>query len=442
MKPLEIVYKNSALVPPSELKALSQKLEPEIKRIQHALTTGYDSPYASINLITDEHMHSVINNVAQEKKQLNPRIMVVIGIGGSNLGALAIHEALHGTMYNQGDPELKVYWADTVDSDYMSTIASRMEAMLRQGSHVLLTIISKSGSTTETAANAQVLLALLKQYHPEDYFRFVVAITDKDSALWRIATQERWVSLEIPKNVGGRYSVFSAAGLFPLAMLGVDIKQLLEGARFIMPELLDVSVEQNPAALSALILTHFRRNGKTIHDTFLFSVAFESIGKWYRQLLGESIGKEFNRQGQRVYMGITPTVSIGSTDLHSVGQLYMGGPRDKVTTFITLGAGNTDLVVPSTPEYAALGESIQDKTYSQIMDAIVSGVQKAYTKASLPFVTIALPEKSSFYLGQLLQLKMLEIMYLGYLLEVNPFDQPQVESYKQETREILAGRSA
>lgn len=438
MKALHFSYKESALVTLAELKSLGKKLEPEIKRIQAALATGYDSAYDSINLITDERMHTAVQAVVDEKKLLKPKIMIVIGIGGSNLGALAVHEALHGVMHNQSNPELKVYWADTVDADYIHAIAQKIEAVLRAGERVLLTIISKSGSTTETAANAQVLLALLKRYHPEDYFRFVVAITDKNSQLWLIAAQERFVSLEIPKNVGGRYSVLSAAGLFPLAMLGVNINQLLEGARFLIPELLDTNIERNPAALSAIVLTHSCLKGKTIHDTFLFSVAFESIGKWYRQLMGESIGKEFNRSGERVYMGITPTVSIGSTDLHSVGQLYMGGPRDKVTTFITLGAMNNDIVVPSSPEYAALGESIQDKTFSQIMDAIVSGVQKAYTKESLPFMKMVLPEKSAFYLGQLLQCKMLEIMYLGYLLDINPFDQPQVEKYKEETREILA----
>lgn len=440
MKALEFAYKQTALVPEAELKALGKKLEPEIKRLQDALTTDYDSVYASINLITDEHMHTVVANVVQEKKLLKPKIMIIIGIGGSNLGALAVHEALHGTMYNQADPELKVYWADTVDADYISTIANHMESALRQKSHILLTIISKSGSTPETAANAQVLLALLKRYHPEDYFRFVVAITDKNSQLWQVAVQERFVSLEIPKNVGGRFSVFSAAGLFPLAMLGVDINQLLEGARFAMPDLLSSDTSINNAALSAIVLTHFRHQGKTIHDTFLFSVALESVGKWYRQLMGESIGKEFDRTGKQVYMGITPTVSIGSTDLHSVGQLYMGGPRDKITTFITVGANNNDLVVPAHPEYAGLCPSIQDKTYSQIMDAIIDGVQKAYGKQPLPFMSITLPEKSAFYIGQLLQLKMLEIIYLGFLLDINPFDQPQVESYKEETRQILAGR--
>lgn len=440
MKTLEIIYKESSLLPNSDLKLLGKKLESEIKCMQHAITTGYDSVYASINLSNDERMLSAVQAVVHEKQQLKPKIMIVVGIGGSNLGAMAVHEALHGTMYNQGEPALKVYWADTVDADHIHAIAQHAEAVLRKGAHVLLTIISKSGSTTETAANAQVFLSLLKKYHPEDFFRFVVAITDKNSQLWNIAAQEKWVSLEIPLLVGGRYSVLSAAGLFPLAMLGVDINQLLEGARFLMPQLLGLDIEHNPAALSAIILAYARSQGRIIHDTFLFSVSLESIGKWYRQLMGESIGKEFNRAGKQVYMGITPTVSIGSTDLHSVGQLYMGGPRDKVTTFITVGTMQHDIVVPGLPEYASLGESIQDKSLSAIMNAIVRGVQQAYEKQSLPFMAITIPEKSAFYIGQLLQCKMLEIMYLGYLLDIDPFDQPQVELYKEETRQILAGR--
>lgn len=440
VKALDFKYKDSCLVSSKEIQSQASKLTSEIKNIQTALSAQYNSDFASLSLITDEQMHATVQTVADEKKRLNPKMMIVIGIGGSNLGAMAICQALKGTLYNDQSDELKVYWADTVDADYIHSIMERMEAALKEGKSVLLTIISKSGATTETAANAQILLALLRQYHPEDYFRYVVAITDKDSQLWNMATQQRFVTLEIPKKVGGRYSVFSAAGLFPLAMLGVDITQLLEGARFLMPDLLDTDIDRNPAALSAIILAYSDKNGKTIHDTFLFSVALESVGKWYRQLMGESIGKEFNRAGQQLYVGITPTVSVGSTDLHSVGQLYMGGPRDKITTFITVENPAVSITVPTDQAYANFGESIQDVPLSDIMQAIIAGIQKAYGKQSLPFMSITLPEISAFYIGQLLQFKMLEIMYLGYLLDINPFDQPQVELYKEETRQIMAHR--
>jgi len=446
MKAIEFSYKDSCLVPESELKKIGEQLKPAIKKIQQALMQGYDSPYASLNLSTDARMFDIVRAVIAQKKSLKPTMLIVIGIGGSNLGTMAVHEAVHGKFYNESNPEItgspfsqngakiKVYWADTVDADYINAIAMLMDAELHKGNNILLNVVSKSGTTTETIANFIILLNILKKHRPDDYGRYVVATTDKDSALWQLAQQEHFVFLEIPKNVGGRYSVFSCVGLFPLGMLGVDIQDLREGARSAMPEYTDANIFDNPAALSAAILATYAHAGKNIHDTFLFSNQLESLGKWYRQLMGESIGKS-DRQGSRI--GITPTVSIGSTDLHSVGQLYLGGPKDKCTTFVTIKSCAIDMNISYMQDYDQLAENIQDKQLTTIMHAIIKGVQKAYQHESLPYMTFEFPESSVFYVGQFLQCKMLEIMYLGYLLEVNPFDQPNVELYKQETREIL-----
>ncbi|MCX5922182.1 MAG: hypothetical protein NTX86_02550 [Candidatus Dependentiae bacterium] len=437
MKVIEFHYKDSCLMSQDELKTIGKQLEPEIKVARQALTTGYDSDYASINLSTDTHLLNTVQAVIQEKKALKPMMLVVIGIGGSNLGTMAVHEAIQGKFYNEQHPALKVYWADSVDADYIGALCGLLEQELQRGGQVLLNVVSKSGATTETIANFQVLLPILKNHRPEDYFRYVVATTDKDSALWHVAQQEKFVCLEIPKKVGGRYSVFSAVGLFPLGMLGVDIKELLEGARSMMPEFTDTDITNNPAALSAAILATHYKKGLHIHDTFLFANQLESVGKWYRQLMGESIGKEFNRNSERVCVGMTPTVSVGSTDLHSVGQLYLGGPKDKVTTFVTV-CSSASLSVPYMQGYNQLVEDIQGRSLSTIMDAIIDGVQIAYTKGSLPYVSFKLTALSPFFLGQFLQCKMLEIMYLGYILDVNPFDQPNVELYKQETRKRLS----
>jgi len=437
MKTIEFIYKESCCVADHELQKVGDQLKPEIAKIQQALMQGYDSDYASINLSTDMRMFDIVRAVIAEKKSLQPTMLIVVGIGGSNLGTMAVHEALHGKLYNENSPEIKVYWADTVDADYMANITVLMERALQQGHNILLNVVSKSGTTIETIANFQVLLALLKKYKQQDYSRYVVVTTDKDSKLWQLAQEEHFVFMEIPKNVGGRYCVLSAAGLFPLGMLGVDIQDLLEGARSVMPEYTDTHIAENPAALSACILATQYRDGKNIHDTFLFSNELEALGKWYRQLCAESIGKEYDRSGKRVTIGITPTVSIGSTDLHSVGQLYLSGMRTMFTTFVTVATSANDMMVPYMQGYDNLAENIQDKTLKSLMHAIEKGVQKAYQKNEIPYVSIVLPEKSAFYLGQFLQCKMLEIMYLGYLLEVNPFDQPNVELYKQETREIL-----
>lgn len=434
MKVIQFNYQQHCLVPESEIASYQTQLESEIKRAGQALTQGYNTPYAAINLANDAAMLEIINNVVEQKMALKPTVLVVIGIGGSNLGAMAVHGAVNGKFYNESPQGLKVYWADTVDADYIQHILAVVTSQLAQGNNILLNVVSKSGATTETAANFQLLVAVLQQYKKDAYRECVVATTDKDSVLWRLAQAEHFACLEIPAQVGGRFSVLSAAGLFPLGMLGVDISQLLAGAASVMPLCTDNNLVDNPAAMSAVILAYHYGRGKNIHDTFLFSNELESVGKWYRQLMGESIGKTNNAQE---LVGITPTVSLGSTDLHSVGQLYLGGPQDKMTSFIMVGKTQQDFLVPHNAAFATLVQDLQGHTLHDIMQAIAQGVQAAYTKRGLPFVSFILPEKSAYYIGQLLQYKMLEIIYLGYLLGVNPFDQPQVELYKKETRDIL-----
>jgi glucose-6-phosphate isomerase len=160
------------------------------------------------------------------------------------------------------------------------------------------------------------------------------------------------------------------------------------------------------------------------------------LGFWYRQLMGESIGKKFDRSGGLVRIGMLPTVSQGSSDLHSVGQLYLAGPKNRFTTFVTVEHNRSDLVVPH--EESMTKGIIKNGTFLQCMSAIAHGTMIVYQKEELPFVHLALPEKSAWYVGQFLQMKMIEIFYLGYLLAINPFDQPQVELYKRETRKLLS----
>jgi glucose-6-phosphate isomerase len=154
--------------------------------------------------------------------------------------------------------------------------------------------------------------------------------------------------------------------------------------------------------------------------------------------MAESIGKEFNKKEERVNIGLTPTVSIGSTDLHSMAQLYLGGPYDKFTTFVRIKKSRSCLKVPSVEGYSELVSEIKGKSLMDIMDATLEGTKAAFRSGKRPFIEITLPDKSEHAIGQLLQLKMMETIFLGKLLNVNPFDQPNVESYKRETRKILA----
>jgi len=437
MKDIAIEYRHS-LIDDEALRQLADRLAPEIGRLRDVRADGYETPYASINLPGDVQQRAIAKQLAQEKLRLRPTVLVVVGIGGSNLGTLAVYEALRNLYDNDKLLPLKIYFADTVDSDAIGRLLDVLDRELRSGNKIIINVVSKSGRTTETIANFEILYELLCRHAGSAAPDQVVVTTDEGSDLWHLAGDEKFARLAVPKHVGGRYSVFSAVGLFPLALCGIDVDELCAGAA----RGLDLSTSEdlfaNPAALrAALLCAHYQR-GIRIHDTFVFSVDLEGVGRWYRQLMGESIGKAHDRKGSEVHMGITPTVSVGSTDLHSVGQLYLGGPYDRLTTFVGVERNTNEPVVPDLPKYDKLVANIQGRTLASIMDAILAGVQRAYEGGKRPFMTMMLPGKSPWYIGQLLQVHMVEIMYLGCLLNVDPFDQPQVELYKRETREILS----
>lgn len=434
-----LTYHGTALIKNDDLAGINKRLISEIDTLRGALSKGYQTPYACINVPGDKENLKTVITVANQKKKLNPRAIIILGIGGSALGPQAVAQALYGTFFNLQQPETALYIADTVDTDYINDILLMTEQYLLEEHAVIINIISKSGTTTETVANAQLFIELLQKYLGDAYHHYVVVTTDKGSALWNLADEKKFSCLEIPHHVGGRYSVLTPVGLFPLALIGLDVEQLLNGAASIIDACLSMDIHTNPASLTAACLYHhYKNNAIAIHDSFIFSVDLEYLGRWYRQLMGESIGKARDREGNAVYEGITPTVSMGSSDLHSVAQLYLSTKPTRFTTFVTVGKNYSELVVPHYPEYTKLVKSLENKTLPTIMKAIYQGTTIAYQKNNLPFIELYLPEKSAWYIGQFLQYNMIQIIYLGYLLNINPFDQPQVELYKQETRKILA----
>lgn len=391
---------------------------------------GYSQPYSLINLPADKKQIKMVKDLAATKLKLNPGLAVVVGIGGSNLGTQAIYQAL----YAAKAARIPLYFADTVDAESIGAILAKAEQSLKAGKNILVIAISKSGSTTETIANFECFLALLIKYQPKEYQKSVVVITDKDSLFWNLADSKNFDLLEIAKEIGGRFSVMSPVGLFPLAIAGVDIEQLCAGAQEITASCIQAE-DTNPAFTFASVLADQYAKGIMIHDLFVFSLALEGLGKWQRQLLAESLGKP-SEQGKP--LGITPTVSVGSTDLHSVGQLYLGGPKARVTTFVWVKNPEASIRVPDMPEFNTLVPHLQKKSLHAIMEAIFKGTQQAYADAQCAFMTIMMPEKNAFYIGQFLQMQMIATIYLGALLKVNTFDQPQVELYKRNTRKILA----
>ena len=408
MDSIKFLY-DHALVPADHLSKSIQVLEPLIK---NAPSLGISTVVGNAESIAK------VKELVAHKQKHNPAMMIVVGIGGSNLGTQAVYEAVYG---KEGNPHFPLFFADTVDSDYIHSLLQRAEHALKNKRNIIISVISKSGTTTETVANFECFLELLKKYHPNTYHEFVVAITDEGSASWNLAGKLKFDRLAIPKEIGGRYSVFTPVGLFCLCFAQINIDELIYGAQ---------KADTMSAAISASIIAYHYAHGKNIHDLFVFDSALESLGKWYRQLMGESLGKDGK--------GITPTVSIGSTDLHSVGQLYLGGPHDKTTAFITINRANHQVNIPKMDEFNTLVPHLQGKSLATIMKAILEGTQKAYVQNKIPFFTYEIPKKSACYIGQFLQFKMIEMIYLGALLDVNPFDQPQVELYKLQTRKILA----
>jgi glucose-6-phosphate isomerase len=396
-------------------------------------TGSYGAPEASLNLPLDHDLVEEVERLAHALITPDLRYVFVIGIGGSNLGTKAIYDALYSARDVVPHSKTKLLFVDSNDTA-MLTADRDLIWTCTHATECLLVSISKSGGTTETLANTEILLGVFREKWKVDTSRLVV-IADADSPYGVAARAKGVATLTLPSMVGGRFSVLSAVGLFPLALLGLPIQELHAGAANIRLACLHPDISENPAAQSALVLALSYEQGKIIHDTFVFQSSLESLGRWYRQLLGESIGKT---QSSGDAVGITPTVSVGSTDLHSVGQLYLGGPLDKVTTFVHSTFGSE---LPKVPQerrvFPELVSMIAGQPTDKIMSAIIAGTKAAYAERGIPTMEIELEGISLFELGAFMQFKMIEVMYLGNLLKVNAFDQPAVELYKVKTKQIL-----
>lgn len=423
-------YKESAGIPPDELNQTAQSLSGyrEIFRAA-AGKADYGTPESSINLPSDSQMHHEIEAAALKLKSPSLKYIIHIGIGGSSLGTQAVYEALRGN-YDGLEPRRfpKIIFIDTNSAAAINAVQVCIRD-LQSPEEVAVHVVSKSGSTTETIANFETVYAFLKERFGEINHRIAVT-TDENSKLRTAAKAEGFVCLSTPQNVGGRYSVFSAAGILSLLLAGIDTRALCEGASLVRDAYLSGTAEEDTAVLSAAILHSHYQKGISVHNSFFFGPELESLGKWYRQLLAESIGKNDK--------GILPIVSIGSNDLHSVLQLYLGGPRNVFTTFVRAESVGEKMEIPPAPVFPTLASEIAGKDFDQVRHAMYRGVRTAYMKRALPFIEIVIPEVSAKTLGAYMQFKMMETMYLAHLLGVNAFDQPNVEEYKAETRKILS----
>lgn len=405
---MRFIYKDTCLVQLDTQENQLQKLENYAKHLAEITKLkDYSKNESSIVLPVDTTIVTEVKRLLNIVNAEALELVVVVGIGGSSLGTKAIYDAL-------GKKSVELIFLETIDPVLMNKTLEKIKK-LKNPNKFLINVISKSGKTIETLTNAQILHTNLEN----NSSRFVVT-TEKDSPLWRLAMQNSMKTLEIPAKVGGRFSVFSGVGLFPLACAGYDVEKLLNGASL---------ADHAEAVISAHIHKQNIEASRNINCTFFTSPELENLGKWYQQLMAESLGKDEK--------GITPIVNIMSNDFHSVLQLYIGGPKDKYFNFVTVKNVDNKFIIKK-GVFADISGVLENKSEVQILEAIQKSVLDEFANNNIPFTVNELSELSEKELGIFMQFKMLEIMYLGKLMDVNVFNQPNVEKYKETTRERLS----
>ncbi|GJQ30651.1 MAG: glucose-6-phosphate isomerase [Phycisphaerae bacterium] len=390
-----------------------------------------------------EHVSAVKAAAASCRGQFET--LVVLGIGGSALGNIAVHSALTPPTWNllpasaRGGPRLFVL--DNVDPSQVGAVLDFCAGQPGGLRSTLFNVISKSGETAETAAQFMIIRDRLKTALGPNYAGHVVAITDPAKGTMRqICNAEGYVTLPVPEGVGGRFSVLSPVGLFSAAMCGVDIDALLDGAAAMDARCADPDPLKNPAALLAFLLcTLGTTRGKTIHVMMPYCNALYLMADWYRQLWAESLGKRVDRQGREVFTGFTPIKALGATDQHSQVQLYREGPNDKVFGFLEVEAFERDITIPAGLGVPALAY-LEAKPMSVLLNAEKRATEYAFVESRRPNYTIRFPRLDARHVGEFIQLWQVATAYAGLMLNIDAYDQPAVETGKVATFGLM-GRS-
>jgi glucose-6-phosphate isomerase len=364
---------------------------------------------------------------------------VVVGIGGSALGNIALHSALNHPHYNdmvrppRRGPRLFV--PDNVDPD---RIAGLLDALMLDDT--VFNVITKSGGTAETMSEFLVFRdALIRKVGAERHIEHIVITTDPAKGeLREIVNKHGYKSLPIPPDVGGRFSVLTAVGLLSAAVTGIDIHKVLEGAAEMDKACQSDKLWENPALTGAAI--HYlldAQKGKNIQVMMPYSHQLRDIADWFRQLWAESLGKRVNRAGKVVHVGQTPEKAVGATDQHSVMQLYMEGPFDKVVTFMTVDNFNTTVTIPSAFEEYDSVKYLGGHTMNELINAEQRATELALTTQGKPNCAIRVDKVDERTVGALLYLLELQTAYAGELYDINAFDQPGVELGKVFTYGLM-----
>ncbi|MCI9100165.1 MAG: glucose-6-phosphate isomerase [Lachnospiraceae bacterium] len=368
---------------------------------------------------------------AAQKIQEDSQVLLVIGIGGSYLGARAAIEFLRHGFYNQisGDmrktPEI-YYVGNSISSSYIQGLIDVLGDR-----DFSINMISKSGTTTEPAIAFRVFKGILeKKYGKEEAAKRIYATTDKArGALKNLATEEGYETFVVPDDVGGRFSVLTAVGLLPIAVSGADIDQLMEGAAAGRKAALENEFEENDALKYAAVRNLFYRKGKSVEILANYEPSLHYISEWWKQLYGESEGKDGK--------GIFPASVDLTTDLHSMGQFIQDGSRIMFETVLDVETSRDEIILQEEPVDLDGLNYLAGKNVDFINKSAMNGTILAHQDGQVPCMLVHIPAQTEFYLGQLFYFFEFACGVSGYVLGVNPFDQPGVESYKKNMFALL-----
>ena len=418
-----------------QLDELAKQTTPLIPKIKDEILAG-NSRYG---LLSGDPQ--IAKSVKALVKQFKPKCenLVVLGIGGSALGNIALQNALNPWTYNLDNNKRKgprLFVFDNVDP---AQFGSFLDFITPRLGKTVFNVVSKSGQTAETASQFMIVQKILETRFGRDKLKDrVIATTDLEKGtLRKIATDAGLHTLVVPDGVGGRFSVLSAVGLFSAAMTGINIDQLLAGAADMHARVTNPDFFKNPAAINAAIQIHYYNRGKKISVMMPYSSALYSFADWYRQLWAESLGKKFSLDGREVYVGPTPVKALGATDQHSQVQLYREGPNDKVFTLLEIQDFGRKIKIPAPPKSAPELSYLAKKDLGELLNAEKKATEYALCASNRPCLTVLFPKIDAYTVGQFIFLFEATTSFAGALLGVNTYDQPAVELGKHATFALM-----
>ena len=411
---------------PEEYEAIYPQVELAHNQLESKTGAGNDFlGWLDLPVTYDKEEFARIKEAAQ-KIRSDSDVLLVAGIGGSYLGARAVVEAVKGLYHNEADDGLKIYFCgNTISPTALNDIIK-----LTKGKRFSINVISKSGTTTETALAFRVLRKLLEDpVGTEEANKRIYATTDRaKGTLKQLATEQGWPTFVVPDDVGGRYSVLTAVGLLPIACAGIDIDELMQGAVDGREKFGKLSPD-NDAYRYAMTRNILYRKGKSVETLACFEPDFTMMNEWYKQLFGESEGKD--------QKGLMPTSCIFSTDLHSMGQYIQEGSRILFETVVDIKKPKQDFYLEPDAENLDGLNFLTGQNMSVVNRKALEGVVLAHTDGGVPNMILEVEDVSEKSLGYLIYFFEKACAVSGYLLGVNPFNQPGVESYKKNMFALL-----